>query len=253
MINSSVTALCALCSQLMLEEMVRENSNELLTHNETISAEEWLKIALIVADDFEVDEIRHRVALIRRQIGFGITHHRLSTEYRTLRQTIEFGLREQSIYRYPKDKIKIMASWQDDWSASIKSFPSSCCDIHAAIDLWALGHYTASVFHLMRVLECGLRVLAKELGKNFDIQNWQNILEEIENEIRKQSKTMPRGAGKSDQLRFFSTAAKDFYFFKDGWRNFVSHNRATYDQYQAKIVLDHVQSFMNELASKLSE
>jgi hypothetical protein len=44
-------------------------------------------------------------------------------------------------------------------------------------------------------------------------------------------------------------AAKDFFYFKDGWRNYVSHGGDPYDEHQARSVLDHVRSFMSHLAS----
>lgn len=137
--------------------------------------------------------------------------------------------------------------------SALKSFPSANRDVFAAVDCWALGHYTAPVFHSMRVLEHGLRALASELGKTFDIQNWQNIIDEIESEIRAQGRSLPRGMQKSERLGFLSSAAKEFVYFKDGWRNYVSHNRATYDELQSHSVYEHVRSFMNNLASELHE
>lgn len=105
----------------------------------------------------------------------------------------------------------------------------------------------------MRVLEHGLRALAKDVGKAFDVQNWQNIIDQIESEIRTQGKTLPVGPAKSERLRFLSEAAKEFSFFKDGWRNYVSHGRAAYDEHQARMVMDHVRTFMNGLSALLSE
>lgn len=253
-INSSVVGLCALCSQLMLEQLVREpGGDQLLTDDEIATVEGWLQVTLNVARSFDMKAVPDRVALIKRQIGFGITQARVASEYRVLRETIEFEMKGQLIYRYPSVEGSVLFSWEEDWEPALSGFPSAKDDILAAIDLWALQHSTAAVFHLMRVLEHGIRALAKDVGKTFDVQNWQNILDEIECEIRNQAKALPRGAAKSERLQFLSTAAKEFHFFKDGWRNYVAHNRAVYDQHSAHSVMDHVRSFMNGLSLHLSE
>ncbi len=254
MINSSVIGLSSLLSQLMLEQLCREpNGDGLVSQDEYPQIEGWLKIALHVAEDFELQGVHNRVSLIKRKMGFGITQGRLATEYRILRETLDFELRGQHIYRYPAEQAVVLKEWKNDWLPALGSFPSAQSDILAAVDLWALSHPTACVFHLMRVLEHGIKALASDVGKTFDIQNWQNILDEIESEIRSQSRTLPRGIAKAERLQFLSEAAKEFHFFKDGWRNYVSHNRAVYDQNQARIVMDHVRSFMNVLSSHLSE
>ena len=172
---------------------------------------------------------------------------------RVLRETINSSLKNQYIYRYPNDRAAVLQAWNAEWAAAIKSFPSAENDIKAGVDLWALQHNTACAFHFMRVLEHGLRALANDVGKSFDVQNWQNIIEEIEAEIRQLGKNLPRGSEKNERLRFLSEAAKEFVYFKDGWRNYVSHNRANYDQYQARGILEHVKAFMTTLSSKLAE
>ena len=135
----------------------------------------------------------------------------------------------------------------------LEKFPSARDDILASVDLWALGHGTASVFHLMRVVEHGLRAVAENVGKSFETQNWQNIIDEIEAEIRNLGKSLPRGTEKNDRLQFLSETAKEFVYFKDGWRNYVSHGRGLYDVYQARSVLEHVKAFMTTISSRLSE
>lgn len=237
----------------MLEELLREGSDALLEPDEIEHIQGWMKIALRVADDFDMPGVRTRVELIHRQIGFGITQHRASIELRVLRETLHSELKGHLIYRYPSSEAAVFKDWTQDWAPTLGRFPSAKGDILEAVDLWALQHSTASVFHLMRVLEHGLKALAQDLGKTFDVQNWQNILDEIESEIRNQAKALPRGVDKLERLRFLSEAAKEFHFFKDGWRNYVSHNRAIYDQLQARNVMDHVRSFMNGLSSRLSE
>jgi hypothetical protein len=116
-----------------------------------------------------------------------------------------------------------------------------------------MGHSTASVFHFMRVLEHGLRSMAANVGVDFGVQNWQTVIDQIESSIRTMAKKLPAGSQKSDRLQFLSEAAKEFSYFKDGWRNYVSHARGTYDVHQARSVMEHVRSFMTTLAAHLQE
>lgn len=105
----------------------------------------------------------------------------------------------------------------------------------------------------MRVLECGLRALAHNVGRTFETQQLQNIIDEINSSIEAERKTLPRGKERNERLQFLSEAAKEFVYFKDGWRNYVSHGRGDYDGHQARSVMEHVRSFMNHLATQLND
>jgi hypothetical protein len=136
------------------------------------------------------------------------------------------------------------------------NFHTSVYDIEEAGSCYALGRHTACVFHLMRVLEKGLHALARELKITFptplELENWQNIIDKIESEIRDLNK-LPKGQQKSDDLKFYSEAAKEFRYFKDAWRNHVSHSREKYDEREAKRILEHVRDFMEHIAVKIKE
>jgi hypothetical protein len=64
---------------------------------------------------------------------------------------------------------------------------------------------TACVFHCMRVAEKGLIALAKALNVPFKIpfeyENWHNIIEPIEKEIRAQEQNLPKGPLKAETLK----------------------------------------------------
>jgi hypothetical protein len=259
MVNCQVAPLCSLCSQLMLYQLVYSDS---FTSNEDIDAPVedatkeqiagWMKIATYVANEFEWKSVHDRIAIIRRKLKKPLSGRDLGVEMRVLLETVKSGLEWQLIYRYPQEANDILTNWTRDWETAIKSFPLAKSEIVAGVDLWSLGHWTASVFQFMRVLEYGLRALATDVGKNFDIQNWQNIIEEIEAEIRSLGKSLSRGAEKNERLQFLSEAAKEFVYFKDGWRNYVSHGRGVYDKHQARSVMEHVRTFMSTLSSRLN-
>jgi hypothetical protein len=58
---------------------------------------------------------------------------------------------------------------------------------------------------------------------------------------------------KDKKLEFLSRAASEIGYFKDGWRNYVNHNRRPYDVNEARGVYAHVGAFMSVLSEQLSE
>lgn len=255
MINVNIRPLCALCSEVRwLETSCKEEqsldtpiSEEVIEH-----VKGWMKVAETVATEFEWKAVHDRIERINKRLERPMSHRDLGTEARVLRETIDSGLKEQLVYRYPQEKNNAVLSWQEQWKGALAKFPLAATDIFSGMDLWALGHPTASIFHFMRVLEHGLRNLAAEVNLTFDTQQWHTIIEQIESTIRKE-RAAPQGIQKSERLQFLSEAAKEFFYFKDGWRNYVSHGRGVYDEYQARSVLEHVKSFMNLLGNRLGE
>jgi hypothetical protein len=129
--------------------------------------------------------------------------------------------------------------------------------------MWALWNLleqdTASVFHLMRAAEFGLRALARKLrvkithkGKNCPIEygDWEKVITEIKNKIAS-SRTLPAGSKRQAKLEFYSDAADHCVFMKDIWRNNVSHTRRTYSDPEALAVLSRVKGFMDFLFANL--
>lgn len=231
-----------------------DNSNDVIADEARARLIGWIdKIGHNVVEEYDLSAAQDRVKRFSRLIAkSNVTNREVHYQIKALREAIDDGLRGQLIYRYPKEKAEILLSWRRDWKAVVAGFPITEADIKAGVDIWAMGHHTASVFHMMRVLEYGLGALAPNVGRVFDIQNWQNIINEIESAIRQENKTLPRGADKNERLRFLSEAAKEFSYFKDGWRNYVSHNKCTYDDYQARSVMEHTRQFMTILVANLT-
>ena len=178
---------------------------------------------------------------------------RLHENFIQLREMLMSELREVLLIFIPKDKSIWLEIAKNVDAEYIKSFQSALDDLKEAAVCYACGCNTAAVFHAMRILECGLGALAKDVGLSFNVQQWGTIIDQIEKEIKTIQKTMPSGPAKNERLQFLSEAAKEFAYFKDGWRNYVSHRRATYDGPKALSALNHVREFMLHLSTKLSE
>lgn len=259
MLNGSLTGLGPLLYKLTLYESLnwrRDNDGHEPVQDKTKQdVLGWLKVAEQIANEFEMKAVHDRIEVIQRRFRKEprISWDDVGTECRVLRETIDAGLDNQSIYRYPSEQWQVLKHWKADWKTVLEKFPSTQDDILAAVDCWALCYGTASVFHAMRVLEYGLAALAGNVEITITTQTWQTVIDQIESRIRALGKELPSGLGKNERLRFLSEAAKEFVWFKDGWRNHTSHNRATYDIHQARSAMEHVRSFMTVLSRQLSE
>jgi hypothetical protein len=139
----------------------------------------------------------------------------------------------------------------------VGAFPLASEEIRSAGTCLAAGLHTACVFHAMRAAEIGVRVLGTKLNITLpgpiEQAEWQQILNAIVPKIRDIENLPKTTPGRDEDLQFYSEAAAQFRFFKNGWRIRVMHARATYNEPQAKEALEHVRSFFETLAERLSE
>jgi hypothetical protein len=137
-----------------------------------------------------------------------------------------------------------------------KAFPTVYREIRSAGSCFAAGLNTACVFHAMRAAEIGVRELANQLAVRFvqpiELTEWGVIQDGIDAKI-KEIKQQPRTAQRDEDQRFYSEAASQLRYFKDGWRVRVMHSRATYNESQAQEAIDHVRAFFEILAVRLKE
>lgn len=134
-------------------------------------------------------------------------------------------------------------------------FPSAIVDIEEAGKCLALGRATACVFHLMRVMEVGLRVVARTLeDPSIDPSNspnWGTILTRCHAELSKPK--AKRSAQWASDDEFYSGAAALLVGVKNAWRNPIVHVALSYDDEKALDVWNAVRAFMRHLATKLTE
>ena len=113
---------------------------------------------------------------------------------------------------------------------------------------------TACVFHLMRVMEHGLRVLGKSLNEpSLDPSrnpSWEVILRKCDEQLKLPIKDRCT-EWKTDDL-FFSTATANLRSVKNAWRNPTLHIERSYDEETALEVFNATKAFMRHLATKLS-
>lgn len=141
-------------------------------------------------------------------------------------------------------------------------YPSAIPDIKSAGNCIAFGNDTASVFHLMRVVELGLRAFSKHLGvKDVKISgkpgnekyvplafsDWEKIIQAGQNKIDKINGSK-RGPKRQKAQEFYLPLMMDFRAIKDAWRNHCMHTRAYYNSEDAMMIFSHVKRIMETLA-----
>jgi len=180
----------------------------------------------------------------------------LSQSLSTLQYMINRELGEQVFLYIPQERI-IWFNKVDLFGAEVsEKFKLAQEDIKESGNCYAVGLYTACVFHVMRVLEHGLRALVKNVGLKFYRQSWGTIIKKIKDKIDLEIISLsgqPKDIARTERLQFLSQIAQEFTYFKDGWRNYVMHGEDKYDGPKALSILNHVKTFMAHLATRLSE
>jgi hypothetical protein len=121
-------------------------------------------------------------------------------------------------------------------------FSRTIVDIEEAGKCLALGRYTATVFHLMRVMEAALQEFGNKLGVPFvTIKQWQNILDEANKAIKAMDHRLPL-------TKAYAELAAHLYNVKVAWRNKVMHPKETYTEEEAEDIIRNVRTFMVNLA-----
>ncbi|KKN09485.1 hypothetical protein LCGC14_1046020, partial [marine sediment metagenome] len=135
------------------------------------------------------------------------------------------------------------------------NFPSAAYDIAEAGQCLALHRSTGCVFHLMRVMEYGLRAVGKSLNdpKLVAAHNptWGRILTRCKQELEKQKSKRSPEWKKHDV--FYSGAYAHLLGVKEAWRNPTMHIASKYTEEEAQDIWSHVKAFMAHLAAKLAE
>jgi plasmid stabilization system protein ParE len=217
----------------------------------------FLTFAGTLVDQLELTGTENRIVRFRQAIrGALVLRGAVALELRTLYEALQDDLNFKYFYFYPGAKASLLLRLEGDWAKTLAAFPAARADATSAVDCYAIGHNNAAVFSCMMVLERGLESLAADVGLTFDTQQWKTIIDEIEKKIESIRDHGLPGTGKKEKdgrLQFLSEAAKEFFYFKDAWRNYVSHGHAAYDEYQALGVVEHTRAFMNHLSDHLSE
>jgi len=176
----------------------------------------------------------------------GYTEIDLLHDLKTLDMSFSNELSGELIFRIAPDKNSYFEK-SDLFGAEVSNaFPSAIDNVRNAGTCFAVEQWDACVFHLMRVLERGLRVVAIRFSVSFQNATWNTIIQNIETSIGGINPSF--GTDWREQRTFYSDVARHFRFLKDAWRNHIMHLGDEYDEGKALSVLRHVHELMQTLA-----
>jgi hypothetical protein len=127
-------------------------------------------------------------------------------------------------------------------------FPSTIKEFQRAGRCFALDENTACMFHLMRVVDFGLRSVATRLGIEYSARAWDGIGKAIvrKMEDKYHDKTMDWKATEP----IYAEVLTDIQAISRGHRNPVLHElEKTYEEKEAQYMLTVVEGFMTHLAA----
>jgi hypothetical protein len=129
-------------------------------------------------------------------------------------------------------------------------YPTITEDIVEAAKCLGAGRYTASVFHLLRVMEFGVGRLAKILSRTIklDGRTWGQILKDVDAAIALlPGATLSAPEKDRDRHAHFAEVAAYLHQVKDAWRNRTMHPKKTYTGEEADLLFRNVRKFTQSL------
>jgi hypothetical protein len=170
------------------------------------------------------------------------TNAELYSELTHLDDSLKHELKKEAVFRIPPERKNYFEHDARFGQEVAAAFPSCARDIRKARSCYALEQEDACVHHLMLVLERGLKALAAKAGVSpYQQFSWQTVITNVDTK----TKTLPRGP----DLDFYREVNAQFGFLKVAYRNHSEHaHDDLYDMPKALHILNHVRTFMQELA-----
>ena len=164
-----------------------------------------------------------------------------------LSSVIQSELDSEMFFHLESSRMKY---WDPTWLVDKPiyiTFPHAHEEIRNAGRCYAYGEPTACVFHLMRVIDAGLRSVADSLNITYDARNWSGIAVKI------QSKMEEKYEAKTDEWKrsepFYASILTDIQAISRGHRNPVLHEiEKKYTDAEASYLLTMTEGFMLHLS-----
>ena len=175
----------------------------------------------------------------------------LATSLKNLGDLIHDQLNDRILMFIETQKVKYFQNESAPFGLlSQDKFPEAAGDISDASRCLGVGCPTAAVYHLMRVMEVGIRRLAKrlKLPKHLEHKTWGEILGSARAAIAAMLYTTIPEKNKRD---IYSETVAHLNNVKDAWRNPTMHARRRYTEEEAEAIYANVRTFMNHLAEKV--
>ncbi len=183
------------------------------------------------------------------ELSGGCDVRRLVELFRDLRRRIQDELDSRMVFIVSQDHARYYdAAKPLAGSAIVDELPDTITDAVEAGNCFAVGRYTACVFHLMRVMEVCVKALGGQLGvSSADEKTWQVVI----NDIRREVKSKYRDEQGADR-KTYEAILSHLESVKIAWRNPTMHPKNVYTEEDAETILEAVRIFTDALAEVLS-
>jgi hypothetical protein len=209
-----------------------------------VSAQELAK--LIASMRNAVSDIR-RLPPDRQKTEFERVSADMRLRFDSVSSVIHSELSQRLLYAVATEKAEYCdPNWLTD-TQIFSAFPEAFAEFQRAGYCYAFDECTASVFHLMRVIDSGLRLVCKSLGQTYDNRNWDGIGKKIEAEMSKKYQDRTEDWRKSEP--FYSEVLTDIRAISRAHRNPALHDiDRKYSDADAKYLIEFTKAFMVHLA-----
>lgn len=172
---------------------------------------------------------------------------RLPFAIASLEKTLFYEFKAKAIYILPGERSQYKASADTLFGEEVcVTFPGTVDDITEAARCLAFARPTASVFHLMRVTEVGLKALAARLRIPY-APSWESYITQITRRVDAKHKT--KGVQWKRAEPFYRSVLGYIHIIKQTHRNPTIHGIRTYSIEDAELVYDNVRALMKQLAA----
>jgi hypothetical protein len=185
----------------------------------------WVKAranaAAKIVSDLNLKMTSQKTRALSHCIGLNITEvEQLRNRLREVRETMIQELSSVNFLRATDDMETYLDKSIPFGTAVSEAFPNTIEDIAEAHQCFALGRYTAAMFHLGRAMESAVKRLAEKMHIRIKRDDWQSYLTAMNDHIAKMPFKTPREKAKRAP---FAQAAAYFLHFKEAWRNETMH------------------------------
>jgi hypothetical protein len=186
----------------------------------------------------------HDVERVRGKLTSGVLPIVMASDLEHLQHRVLNELRDHFYYPVTADFTALYGNPRPFGDVVFENFPSARFDICEAGKCLALGQNTATVFHLMRVMEVALKVF----GRRFAIPyapSWEAYLNQIQAKLDAKRPTKPISWLRRE--REYREIYGDLLAVKIVWRNSTMHIDRNYDAVEAGEIYSAVARFMGRL------
>lgn len=149
---------------------------------------------------------------------------------------LEEGLGERVVLALERDRERYYEG-AGVWGEAVGRFEEAEWDMREAGKCYAFERYTASIFHVMRVLEHGLKAVAGTIPSferegSLDVA-WGRILRAMDREISKEP-SVEKEVWFKGKEKFYSSASSFMWAVKLAWRDGTMHAEGKFEEREAK-------------------